>query len=195
MDLDQLFSRYGTDKASSNYAATYSALFKRIRQEPLQLLEIGIGTMIPGAPSSMVGYGQAHYKPGASLRAWRDYFPNAEVVGWDVQADTQFEEERITTYICNSTSKADVAAWRQQQQVQFDIIIDDGSHLDHDQLASLTNCWPLLKANGFYVVEDLVPKCRLLDQWKNKVQEICKDALIFLAQHDRARQLIISKRA
>ncbi len=37
----------------------------------------------------------------------------------------------------------------------FDIIIDDGSHRPHHQLASLRGFWPHLKVGGIYCIEDL----------------------------------------
>ena len=37
-------------------------------------------------------------KPGASLRVWRDYFPNAIIYGADIDKDILFAEERIKTF-------------------------------------------------------------------------------------------------
>jgi hypothetical protein len=106
----------------------YHALFDRRRHERLTLLEVGIGTMRPGAHSSMRGYALAGYRPSGALRAWRDYFARGEIYGVDVQSDTQFSEERITTALCDSTDPRQVAAFVQGLDgLRFDIIIDDGS--------------------------------------------------------------------
>ncbi len=146
--LQTLFAKYGTDKGTLGYATMYEDLFSRHRFAIQSLLEIGIGTQIPQVNSSMYGYGAAHYKPGASLRAWRDYFPNAFITGLDNQFDTQFIEERITTLRGDSTTFL--------ISDRFDVIIDDGSHLPEDQIQTLKNFWPNLQRNGIYVIEDLV---------------------------------------
>src|ERR1700730_10847839 len=86
MDLDELFDRYGSDKNRNGYTPVYHALLKHLRDRPMDILEIGIGTLIAGAPSSMVGFALPGYRPGGSLRAWRDYFPKAPVLGMDVQS-------------------------------------------------------------------------------------------------------------
>ena len=41
--------------------------------------------------------------PGASLRAWRDFFPNATILGADLDREVLFEEERITTGYMDQT--------------------------------------------------------------------------------------------
>jgi hypothetical protein len=64
-DLAQLFSAHGSDKDSNGYSSLYSALFTHLREAPISLLEVGIGTMIPGVNSSMKGYASDDYKPGA----------------------------------------------------------------------------------------------------------------------------------
>jgi len=137
MDIDQLFNFYGSDKTRNGYAPLYHSLFKNIKDKPIDLLEIGIGTMIPGVHSSMVGFSLPGYKPGGSLRAWRDYFINGQIVGADVQPDTQFTEERIKTYICDSLSIKNTTDVFSDKL--FDIIIDDGSHRDEHQLKPLEN--------------------------------------------------------
>jgi demethylmacrocin O-methyltransferase len=162
-DLCDLFNHYGSDKDRNGYAQIYHTLFSKLRDDKISMLEIGIGTMIPGVHSSMQGYALDGYKPGGSLRAWRDYFVNGRIVGADVQPDTQFSDEpRIETYLCNSTKKDEVDAFlKSLDNPQFDIIIDDGSHHDMDQLNTLRNFYPSVKPGGFYIVEDIYPGSKL----------------------------------
>lgn len=156
-DLCDLFNKYGSDKDINGYAQVYHTLFHYKRQQPITMLEIGIGTMIPEAPSSMVGYALQGYKPGGSLRAWRDYFPQGRIIGSDIQPDTQFTDEpRIETNLCDSTKSHEVEALMTKlDNIKFDIVIDDGSHHDMDQLATLRNFYPHVKEGGIYVIEDI----------------------------------------
>ena len=157
MDLSELFNYYGSDKTQNNYTPLYHTLLHQLKEEHINLLEIGIGTMIEGAPSSMVGYALTGYKPGGSLRAWRDYFPNGRIIGCDIQPDTQFTEDRIETYLCNSTKSDEVHKLMNELNIQYNIIIDDGSHAALDQYATLQNLYPYLKKGGIYVIEDIHP--------------------------------------
>jgi hypothetical protein len=156
--LAAIFQRWGTDKTVNGYAGAYECLFLKVREAVTAMLEIGIGTMIPGAHSSMLGFAGEGYRPGNSLRAWREFFPKAVIYGADVQPDTQFaDEERIVTFLCNSTDPAEVEAMMNRAlHKRFDIIIDDGSHYAGDQIATLRNLFPRLHPGGTYVIEDLV---------------------------------------
>jgi hypothetical protein len=156
--LARLFGKWGTDKAFGYYPGVYECLFRQRRHEIRAVLEVGIGTMLPGAHSSMVGYAGPGYRPGGSLRAWRDYFPHAVICGLDVQPDTQFDdEERIVTRLCDSTDAAQVEPLMQGDfPKEFDIVIDDGSHYADDQLKSMFNIFPYLVEGGVYIVEDLL---------------------------------------
>ena len=155
MDLVQIFQKYGTDKLVNGYAPVYHALLDGRREQVRSVLEVGIGTMIPNVHSSMVGYAGAGYSPGGSLRAWRDYFQNASVLGMDVQPDTQFSEERIQTILCDSTDAP--AVQRAIGDRMFDFIIDDGSHVDANQFSTLRNLYGRLRPGGLYVIEDIHP--------------------------------------
>lgn len=173
MDLGQLFRYYGTDKDFLHgYTTVYHTLFDHLRTQPITFLEIGIGTMIPGAHSSMVGYAAENYQPGGSLRAWRDYFVNGIIYGLDIQPDTQFNDEpRIFTYLCNSTVSHSVEEFMKKiGNIKFDVIIDDGSHLADDQLRTLSNFYPHLKNDGIYIIEDLYQGNRL----RTNPQDIAK---------------------
>lgn len=165
-DLAELFNQYGSDKDRNGYAQLYHILFDRMRDQPITMLEIGIGTLIPHVASSMLGYSLEGYKPGGSLRAWRDFFPHGRIIGADIQPDTQFSDEpRIETYLCNSTDAGEVAKFMQNfgEGFQFDIILDDGSHVDTNQAVTLRNFYPYLKDGGIYIIEDIYPGSKITE--------------------------------
>lgn len=152
--LAELFEKYGTDKARNGYHSTYERLFENRQDLITSVLEIGIGTLVPTAHSSMVGYAAPHYVPGGSLRAWRDYFPNAAIWGIDTQSDTQFTDDRITTALADSTNLKQLSDALGHQT--FDLIIDDGDHNPVSQLVTLNYLWPRVNPGGIYVIEDIV---------------------------------------
>jgi hypothetical protein len=139
------------------YSPVYEILLRARRADVRVVLEIGIGTMIPGVHSSMKGWAADDYRPGASLRAWRRYFPGAEIIGVDVQPDTQVTEPGIRTFLCDSTAGSGVAALRRTglKDTVCDVIIDDGSHTARDQLRTLANFFPMLASGGLYFIEDI----------------------------------------
>lgn len=174
LDLASLFRKYGSDKDSNGYSQSYFTIFDHLKDNQLNFLEVGIGTMIQGVHSSMVGYSLPGYKPGGSLRAWRDFFPKGRIIGLDVQPDTQFsDEERIETYLCDTSHKDAVSTWYDKMNnIKFDIIIDDGSHHDENQLKTLTHLYPLLKDGGIYVIEDIYQGSKV-SSYPNLVNECC----------------------
>lgn len=169
--LRELIDLYGSDKNRNEYTPIYSSLFTPIREQPIFLLEIGIGTMVEGAPSSMVGYGGEGYKPGGSLRAFRDFFPNGQIFGGDVQKDCMIVlEPRVNTYLFNSTKRNECD--EALKDLVFDIIIDDGLHEYEAQMNTFKNLWDRLKPNGFYFIEDVAPHNPLSQQWKYVFEEV-----------------------
>lgn len=156
--LAELIEFYGSDKNASKYTEAYSHFFDGIKNEVNSILEIGLGTIVVGAKSSMHDWKSnfvGEYKPGASLRAWQDYFPNANVYGGDIQEDTQFEDKRIKTYLFNSQDG--VECNKSLKDLTFDIIIDDGDHDAISQIKTFYNLIGRVNKNGFYVIEDLTP--------------------------------------
>jgi len=152
--LSDLMNGYGSDKDVNGYCQLYHTLFSRFRQDKFTFMEIGIGTMIEGVNSSMVGYSQKGYAPGGSLRGWRDFFPNANIIGIDVQPDCMFTDDRITTHLCSS-SDSTASAKLLKTLPRPKVIIDDGSHFYLDQLYTLRNFLPHLEDGGIYIIEDV----------------------------------------
>ena len=78
--LKRNFDKYGSDKATMhNYHNVYGYLLRNVHAVTA-VLEIGIGTNNVDVISHMSLIG----RPGASLRAFRDFLPNATIYGADV---------------------------------------------------------------------------------------------------------------
>lgn len=134
--LTEIGLGYPTDKAVSVHLFTefYAKYFDLIRDEKINLLEIGIAY-------------------GGSLRMWKEYFYNGNIYGIDVLSSSMFEEERIST---NLISQTDFELLKSTfKDIKFDIIIDDGSHMTSHQINSFKGMKEFLKPGGYYVVEDL----------------------------------------
>lgn len=152
--LKTLFDLHLTDKGIHGY----QTLYERLLPDPnvvTSVLEVGIGTLDPDAVSTTVGSFPETYCPGASLRAWRDYFPNAVVWGLDPAPDCMFDDEdRIVTKLCDSTDDAQVFQ-AVPSSYDFDLIVDDGDHQRESQMMTLANLWPYVRPGGWYVIEDV----------------------------------------
>ena len=80
--LHDLMDHYGSDKGSlgHNYTHLYGIVLRGLRCTIRKVLEVGIGSQNPHGPGSMHQALRSarpdktihHYRPGASLRAWRD---------------------------------------------------------------------------------------------------------------------------
>jgi SAM-dependent methyltransferase len=152
-DLADLFRIHGSDKSSvHDYHRSYGSVLRR--EAPSNILEIGLGTNNLDTPSNMGIWG----KPGASLRAFRDWARNAKVYGADVDRRILFQEQRISTFWVDQTDKRSLDELAAKlNEVAFDLIIDDGLHLPHANLNTLSALLPLLSKNGVFVIEDIQP--------------------------------------
>ena len=162
--LSALCDKYGSDKGeiaksghpypwpSHTYADFYSRLYDHCRIDVKRVFECGLGTNNPNLSSSMGMSG----KPGASLRVWRDYFPNAQVFGADIDRDILFEEERIKTFYVDQTDPKSIAEfWNNVGLSAFDFMIDDGLHLFEAGICLFESSISKLSKHGIYIIEDV----------------------------------------
>lgn len=149
--LGKLFEKHGSDKSNyHNYHFVYGCLLFR----PLQirsLLEIGLGTNNTEFVSNMGKFG----KPGASLRAFREFLPNAALFGADIDTSILFEEERIKTFFVDQVSTVAFENLTKQLPDNFDLIIDDGLHSPDANIETMKFALPKLAVGGWFVVEDI----------------------------------------
>lgn len=135
MTLDALAIAFNTDKSTNIHGFTkkYEQYFEPLRQTPLKLLEIGV-------------------QSGASLRMWKHYFPNAQIVGLDYYPVDVMEEDRIKIVQGESSNKK--ALEEVLLHGPYDIIIDDASHQNEPTLKCFEYLFPRMKPGGIYVIED-----------------------------------------
>lgn len=176
MTIQQLCVKYGTDK-TPEIGHSYAPIYDKILGElnPRHILEIGIG--YKGLMERYV----SQYQAGASLRVWRDYFPEAQIYGIDNHSEAMLNERRITTLIGDSTDEKWVGALKLPK---FDFIIDDGSHEHRDQLKTAMLFMSKLKVGGLYFIEDVAWPIHLmkdLADWNPELLNHAKgDSLILV---------------
>lgn len=145
------FYRGHTGKASDKwmlYLDVYDRIFAPYREAPVSLLEIGV-------------------QNGGSLEIWSKFFPNArKFVGCDIDPECiklNYRDPKIKLVIGNAntddTEKKIVKLSR-----DFDIIIDDGSHISSDIIRSFARYFPYLKDGGIFIAEDL--HCSYWDEFE-----------------------------
>lgn len=107
------------------------------RNEPLTILEIGIAW-------------------GGALQAFRDYLPNAHIIGYDIVFQNMkiINPDRITL-VQGSQDDPVKLAQLAKEHGPFDFIIDDACHQFEPQLVSLNTLWPHIKPGGAYFIEDV----------------------------------------
>lgn len=132
-NLDDLGIHHATDKASTfhDYLRIYGTLIPY--HQPVNLLEIGWGD-------------------GASMMMWKDYLHDQSVI---VGIDIEPKEEIPGVYFEHVDATAPIVQEHIGDYGLFDFIIDDGSHMSPDVIATFQLLWPLVKPGGFYIIEDL----------------------------------------
>ena len=121
------------------YLEEYDRLFSSYRDKEITLLEIGV-------------------QNGGSLELWCKYFPKAKkLIGCDINPECErlnYDDPRVSIVVGdanNPITKSKIL----NMSSEFDIIIDDGSHLSGDIVKSFAHYFDCLKNEGMYIAEDL----------------------------------------
>lgn len=139
--LRQLYEQHEgklSDKWSI-YLTEYDRLFSEYRESQVRLLEIGI-------------------QNGGSLEIWSKYFSQARnIVGCDINQDCAkliYNDLRIAVVVGDANSDESERAITSISP-QFDLIIDDGSHVSGDIIRAFVRYFPRLVDGGLFIAEDL----------------------------------------
>jgi len=160
--LEELFTFYGTDKGIWGYTPAYEKYLLGRRDGPQAIknvLEIGI-CGFRDIPNNVIG---------ASLFAWREYFPQATVYGIDNDPRFIFNDQwRITTALADAYEPhALYNALQVFGAPPFDFICDDAVHDPGPQAKLCMMLWDQLAPGGVYAIEELCPyKIADFDVWE-----------------------------
>jgi predicted O-methyltransferase YrrM len=150
--LCNLCSLSGTDKSPFTkngghrhpYTTPYSLFFEPLKMKPIKFAEIGIFR-------------------GASIVAWRNFFPRARIYGFDndLNAMEQVKKHNIPGVFLDQmdATQADSMEGVFQKYISdgelFDVIIDDALHDVNQQLITIRTCLSKLKQGGLLIIEDI----------------------------------------
>lgn len=141
--INYQFSEGHGDKGTAHtYIDEYEKLLSG-RRDSITILEIGV-------------------RYGHSIRMWNEYFINSNVVGIEVSVDSintlkndiPFNENTNLLHIIHGDA-TDENILEELKNYEFDIIIDDGSHLFNDQVKSFGILKNKMKSDGIYIIEDV----------------------------------------
>jgi len=135
--LDLIAKSYGTDKSSEfhDYCRKYEKYLPFKRYDNLNILEIGVFN-------------------GASVKTWKDYFYRSNILGIDIDPNCKkYEENRITIEIGSQTDEKFLKGISERYG-PFDMILDDGSHMNSHIIYSFNHLFESIKSGGIYIIED-----------------------------------------
>ena len=138
-NLTEIAKNHKTDKYGHGYTTVYENYFESLRNKKLRILEIGIAD-------------------GKSLLTWSEYFKNSTIIGIDIhKIDLKEKNLEHVNIKVHQGSQSDEKFINEiiNEYGNFDIIIDDGSHLRKDVIKSFHLLFPHLNNDGLYVVEDM----------------------------------------
>lgn len=142
-NLDKLGRIFGTDKTlGHHYTQHYMTHFAKFRRKKVRMLEIGVG-----------GY-EAPMRGGHSLRMWKRYFPFGRITSIDIHDKSALQERRIRIYRGSQVDE-EFMCEVDRKEGPFDLIVDDGSHINEHVIETFRIMFPKLKDGGIYVVEDM----------------------------------------
>lgn len=141
MTLQEIGLKFGTDKSrhtthNKTYLDIYDKYFSKIRYDVKTMCEIGTLN-------------------GESAKTWEEYFPNATIHMVDIDPGCKrFETDRIKVHI--GSQNDDIFLNKLAEKIgNFDILIDDGSHMVNHQIKTFNTLFPNLNLGGYYIIEDL----------------------------------------
>jgi len=181
-NLNTLFEHFNSDKGeyfvnqyvqpskknkekidAHGYAKIYETVFTNFKEKKINILELG-----------------SFY--GNAAAALYFYFDKANIFSADINPDMfKYKSNRITNFYVDSSSRNSLKNDLISKKNNFDIIIEDASHMLKDQIISLFMLFPLVNPGGYFIVEELdFPETRedmRIDQTKPDLKQILQNIL------------------
>ncbi len=173
-NLTDLANQFGSDKGTTHgepphrYTYLYDLILAEYRSRTINLLELGLcggGPEVGGPVDRVVN--------APSARMWLEYFPAAQVFGFDISDFSHIRHPRFTSLRGDLGSDDDLARIAAAAP-GYDVIIDDASHASPHQQLAFRHLFPRLSSGGLYIIEDL--------HWQSPVYEDIAGSLPVTAQ-------------
>jgi 8-demethyl-8-alpha-L-rhamnosyltetracenomycin-C 2'-O-methyltransferase/8-demethyl-8-(2-methoxy-alpha-L-rhamnosyl)tetracenomycin-C 3'-O-methyltransferase len=150
-------TRFATDKVTLGYLPTYLRLASQI-----------------GTAGRVCEVGVQH---GESLQLWQALFPAGLIVGVDEDADAVWPAETVRVVACQDDET--LPAQLRGFAPEYDLIVDDASHVGELSGRTWRLLWPLVAPGGWYVLEDWQVG---FDSWPGFDRSMFEFAQAFLTQ-------------
>ena len=119
------------------YAKIYEKYLKEHKEKNLNIIELG----------SFYGNASA---------AFYFYFKNSQIYSADINPDMYlYRSKRLINFFTDTSSRSSIEKNILKKNIQFDLIIEDASHMLKDQIISLFILFKNLKSGGFFIVEEI----------------------------------------
>lgn len=152
INLEKSFNKHGSDKANFHkYHIVYASIL--CEMEISKILEIGLGTNNTEIVSNMGKNGH----PGASLRAFSEVLPAAQIYGADIDEAILFNNKNIQCFKLDQLCQDSWVNLKSYIGENFDMIIDDGLHTPSANLNTIINGLNIVKKGGYILIEDINP--------------------------------------
>jgi hypothetical protein len=148
MNLTEPANKYQSDKGTTygapphRYTYMYDLVLYSLRPKRFNLLEMGLAI---GGPE--LGGPIERRVMSPSVQMWLDYFPFANIYGFDISDFSHIDHPRFTFILGDSGSAADMQRLSQSAP-HFDVIIDDAAHASYHQQLALKYLWPKIAPGG-----------------------------------------------
>lgn len=158
-DLTMLANKYKTDKVDQyhtflgdTYTDVYYKYLNHMREREFNFLEIGV-------------------REGSSIKMWSEFFPNARIVGVDIDPNCkQYEGGNVDIRIGSQEDDAFLDSLISEYG-NFAVVLDDGSHINTMIIKSFIKLQSFV--TDFYMVEDL----------RNSYEDLTEDVRMWPGMH------------
>lgn len=145
--LNELGIKYHTDKTYNHKFCDYYE--QNLKRDIYKIWEVGV-------------------LDGASLKMWSSYYPLAKITGFDIVDKSSLKfNDNVSVKLLDQGNKEQLERLA-NENLDIDIIVDDGSHIIDHQIMTFEILFKSLKSGGQYVLEDLHTSTDLYNEFNYK---------------------------
>jgi len=141
-NLIKISKKYKTTKKELGFIKIYNDYLKSLKNKKIKLLEIGFSKY--------------------SIKMYKEYLPKAKIIGLDIR-EQKLTLKNVDLFTGNQND-LEILKRIVSKYKKFDVIIDDGSHINSDIKYTFNFMFNYLNEGGLYFIEDL--QTSYISRWK-----------------------------